>query len=237
MRALEVKQISKNLGGLEVLKDVSISVEIGERRAIIGPNGAGKTTLFNVISGVYKPNQGKIYILGKNVTDLALYRRSRLGLARTFQRNTLFFNLTLTDNINLARNYNPSKISTDSLLKNWHLWEKRKTLVKELSYGEQRQVELLMALVQSPKVILLDEPTAGMSQRETTIITEMIKSLPQDITILIIEHDMDVVFNLAEKITVLHQGKVLCEGSKYSIKADPRVKEVYLGSYGDEVKG
>lgn len=235
MKELEIKDITKKFGGLKVLCDVDLSVEPGERRAIIGPNGAGKTTLFNVITGVSKPESGAICVFGKNVTGLSPYRRARLGLARTFQRNNLFFSLTLLDNINLASYINRFKLKPEEFLKDWGLWDKRGVKVKELSYGEQRQVELLLALVQSPKLILLDEPTAGMSHTESQIITEMIKKLPKEVTVLIIEHDMDVVFNLADKITVLNHGRVLYEGTKEEVRTHPGVNEIYLGSSVEEV--
>jgi len=230
MNALEVMIINKSYGGLTVLKDVSFTLEQGERRAIIGPNGAGKTTLFNIISGIIMPDSGEIYLLGQNVTRLSTYLRSRLGLARTFQRNTLFNSLSIKDNIELALHTTRSNSNIKDILKSWGLWDKRKVVVKELSYGEQRQIEILLALVQSPKIIILDEPTAGMSPMETKTITEMIKSLSREITVLIIEHDMDVVFNLADRVSVLHYGQLLCEGSPEEIKSNPLVKEVYLGT-------
>jgi len=230
MKALEIKHVSKSYGGLTVLKDVCFTLEQGERKAIIGPNGAGKTTLFNIISGILKPDSGEIYLLGQNVTRLATYLRARLGLARTFQRNTLFNSLSIEANIELALRHDRSGSKTMDILKSWGLWEKRKVLVKELSYGEQRQIEILLALVQSPKIIILDEPTAGMSPMETEMITQMIKSLSREITVLIIEHDMDVVFDLADRISVLHYGQILCEGSPEEIKSNPLVKEVYLGT-------
>lgn len=234
MKALEVKDITKNFGGLTVLRQVSLTINPGERRAIIGPNGAGKTTLFNVITGVTKPDSGGIYVFDKNVTRLLPYQRSRLGLARTFQRNNLFFSLPLLDNINLALHINRSQVKPKDFLKSWGLWNKKDVRVGELSYGEQRQVELLLALVQSPKLILLDEPTAGMSQGESKIITEMIKNLPPDVTVIIIEHDMEVVFNLADRITVLYRGQVLYEGTTDEVRIHPTVKEIYLGSAGEE---
>lgn len=235
MKALEVTGLCKNFGGLSVLQGVSFSVHTGERKAIIGPNGAGKTTLFNIISGMIKPTAGEIFMFGKNVTGLSPYRRSRLGLARTFQKNNLFFNLTVFDNIQLALAVGNPLQNPREFLKHWGLWKKRKTPVGELSYGEQRQVELLLALAQSPRLILLDEPTAGMSPAETEMIIEMLAALPQEITVLIVEHDMGVVFRLADRITVLHHGRVLCEGDADLIKSDPRVKEAYLGTAGEEV--
>lgn len=235
MKALEVNGLSKNFGGLAVLQNVSFSVSPGERRAIIGPNGAGKTTLFNVVSGAARPDAGEVLFFGKNVTNMPPHRRSRLGLARTFQKNNLFFNLSLLDNLNLAMRVNKSPLDPRELLKKWDLWEKRDTRVRELSYGHQRQTELLLALAQSPRLILLDEPTAGISPVETEAITGMIGALPREITVLIIEHDMEVVFNLAHRITVLHNGRVICEGDRERVRSDPGVKEVYLGGDAGEV--
>ena len=234
MKALEVQNISKNFGGIRVLQSVSFSVETGERRAIIGSNGAGKTTLFNIISGTKKPSFGKILYFGQNVTGLSAFRRSRLGIGRTFQINNLFFNLSLKSNISLALQVSKSSLDIEGFLERWGFSEKADVKVGALSYGDQRQVEVLLALAQSPKLILLDEPTAGMSPVETKIITEMIAGLPKDISILIIEHDMEVVFSLADRITVLHLGQILCEGNKEKVKADPRVREIYLGTGGKE---
>ena len=234
MKALEVQNISKNFGGIRVLQSVSFSVETGERRAIIGSNGAGKTTLFNIISGTKKPSFGKILYFGQNVTRLSAFHRSRLGIGRTFQINNLFFNLSLKSNISLALQVTKSSLDIEGFLERWGFSEKADVKVGALSYGEQRQVEVLLALAQSPKLILLDEPTAGMSPVETKIITEMIAGLPKDISILIIEHDMEVVFSLADRITVLHLGQILCEGNKEKVKADPRVREIYLGTGGKE---
>ena len=234
MKVLEVQNISKNFGGIRVLQSVSFSVETGERRAIIGSNGAGKTTLFNIISGTKKPSFGKILYFGQNVTGLSAFRRSRLGIGRTFQINNLFFNLSLKSNISLALQVTKSSLDIEGFLERWGFSEKADVKVGALSYGDQRQVEVLLALAQSPKLILLDEPTAGMSPVETKIITEMIAGLPKDISILIIEHDMEVVFSLADRITVLHLGQILCEGNKEKVKADPRVREIYLGTGGKE---
>ncbi|MDP4126068.1 MAG: ABC transporter ATP-binding protein [Bacillota bacterium] len=230
MKALETKSLTKHFGGLAVLQDISMTVEVGERRAIIGPNGAGKTTFFNTISGVIKPNAGEIFVFGDKVTQLPPFRRARLGLARTFQQNNLFVNLSLLDNINLAMPPNQAKMTPRDFLDNWGWWDKSTIPVKEFSYGEQRQVELLLALAQSPRLLLLDEPTAGMSSVETNKITTMIRNLSREITVLIIEHDMDVVFDFADRITVLNYGRVLFEGAKDEVRSDERVKEVYLGS-------
>lgn len=234
MKALEIRALSKSFGGLSVLRNVELAVEPGERRAIIGPNGAGKTTLFNLICGTLKPCAGEILIFGKPVTSLPPYRRSRLGLARTFQRNNLFVGLSLLDNLKLAMRDNKSSLNPCHFFHKWGLFDKLNTRVAELSYGEQRQAEILLALAQSPKLILLDEPTAGMSSVERAIICDRISKLPPEVTVLMIEHDMEVVFDLADRITVLHLGEVLFEGGREEVKAHPRVKEIYLGEASEE---
>lgn len=234
MKALEIHKVSKSYGSFKVLQDISFSVHQGERRALIGPNGAGKTTLFNIISGLSRPSAGEIYFFDQKITHLLPYRRPRLGLGRTFQINNLFLKLSLLDNINLAVQISKSPLNPEAFLKTWDLWRLRNNQVGNLSYGEQRQIEILLALAQSPKLILLDEPTAGISPVETEKITRLIATLPRDITILIIEHDMEVVFNLAEQITVLHMGQILCEGEQRVVKSNPRVKKIYLGTAGEE---
>lgn len=244
MKALGVQALSKNFGGLRAIYNVSLEIEEGERRAIIGPNGAGKTTLFNLISGFIFPSSGHIYLLGRDVTNLQSHQRAALGLARTFQVTNLFPNLTLFENILLgvqamkwarfcfyrpARSFRAMILEAERLLKEWNLWEKREVFIKNLSYGEQRQIEVIMALAAKPKLLLLDEPTAGLSQAETASVTSIIKSLPREITTILIEHDMDVAFEIAEKITVLHFGSILAEGSLEQIKGNPEVSEIYLG--------
>lgn len=243
---LRVEGLSKNFGGLQVLDRLSFSVMPGERRAIIGPNGAGKTTLFNLITGELPPSRGRIFLSGEDITSLPNYERARRGLGRTFQKNNLFLNLTILDNLILVlqkknhhcrnwhqrldhRSFPHLYVETEQLLETWGLAERKHHLIKELSYGEQRQVEILLALASSPSLLLLDEPTAGMSVAETQRIFELLAQLPTTITILIIEHDMDLVFGLADRITVLYYGKVLAEGTPEEIRSNPNVQEVYLG--------
>lgn len=228
MKALELRNLYKSFGGLTVLRDLSFSVEAGERRAIIGPNGAGKTTLFNIISGFISADSGQLWFFGSEIGHLPAYLRTRLGLGRTFQRNHLFFGLNLLDNLYLAQRRYPSREAIQ-LLHEWGLWNKRAVSVGELSYGEQRQIELLLALIQSPRLLLLDEPTAGMSPYETEVISALIRRLPRSITLLIIEHDMEMIFSFADRITVLHHGELLAEGSRDEVAADARAQAVYLG--------
>jgi branched-chain amino acid transport system ATP-binding protein len=244
LKALDVQALSKNFGGLWAIRDISLDIEEGERRAIIGPNGAGKTTLFHLISGFLFPSSGHLSLFGREVTSLQAYQRAALGMARTFQVTNLFQKLTLFENILLgvqaikrARfcfyrrviSFREIIYETERLLKEWNLWEKRDVLLKNLSYGEQRQIEVIMALATKPRLLLLDEPTAGLSPAETALVTSIIKGLPREITTILIEHDMDVAFEIAEKITVLHFGSILAEGSLAEIKGSPKVTEIYLG--------
>jgi len=238
-----IENINKSFGGLQVLIDVSFKVEIGARKALIGPNGAGKTTLFNVISGELQADSGRVLFLDQDITRLPPHKRVGLGFARTFQQNNLFFNLSVRENVLLAlrggtsplkalANLKPSKADytrARDILETWGLWDRRSLLVKDLSYGEQRQMELVLGLATQSKLLLLDEPSAGMSPAETATIVSMIASLPRDMTVIIIEHDMDVVFNLADHIVVLEIGQVITEGTPAEVKSNPRVRKVYLG--------
>jgi branched-chain amino acid transport system ATP-binding protein len=241
---LSLNRICKNFAGLEVLKEVSLSVEPGERRAIIGPNGAGKTTLFNVISGALPPSSGTVELSEQQVTGLTPERMFRLGLARTFQKNSLFLDLTTEENIRLAVQahrrqghhwfrpwwaFDEVNQRTHDVLERAGLSGRQLDLAKNLSYGEQRQLEMAIALAGEPKLLLLDEPTAGMSLTETASSIATIKSLPRDLTLLIIEHDMDTVFALADRITVLDHGQVIANGSPDEVRQDAQVRIVYLG--------
>jgi len=244
LKALDMHSLSKSFGGLRAIRDVSLGIEEGERRAIIGPNGAGKTTLFNLISGFLFPSSGHIYLFGSDVTNLQAHQRAALGMARTFQVTNLFPALTLFENILLGvqaikrarlcfyrpvRSFREIILEAERILKEWNLWEQREVLLKNLSHGEQRQIEVIMALATKPRLLLLDEPTAGLSSAETASVTSIIKGLPHEITTILIEHDMDVAFEIAENITVLHFGSILAEGSLEQIKKNPKVTEIYLG--------
>jgi len=211
----------------------------------MGPNGAGKTTLFNMISGVYPASAGRILFFGKDVTALPPYRRANLGIARTYQITNLFPNLTVAENILMAcqalvrtkfvmfrllSSYPALRDRCNELLKEFDLWDKKDQLVRNLSHGDQRQIEVALALAERPRLLLLDEPAAGLSAAETHTLTLLLKKLDRKITILLIEHDMDVAFEFAERITVLHQGKFLAEGTKEEIRNNSTVQEIYLGS-------
>lgn len=244
MNALEVKNLFKRFGGLQAVNDVSLTVEVGERRAIIGPNGAGKTTLLNLIGGLYPSDSGRISILGRDITGLPDYRRVKFGVGRTYQLTSVFLDLSVMDNILLAiqsvkpyrfRMFRPQRAYGDLLnetqasLDKWSLWDKRNVPVKELSYGEQRKVELIMGLASDPKILLLDEPTCGLTSDESTYLADLIREIGKEVTLLIVEHDMDIVFSLASRITVLYYGAVLVEGTPEEVSNDSRAREVYLG--------
>ena len=241
---LVVENLSKDFGGLRAVDGVNLTIEPGERRVLMGPNGAGKTTFFNMISGVYPASSGKISFFGKDITQLPSYRRAELGMARTYQITNLFPKLTVAENILMAcqaleltkfvmfrpvYSYRRLTDRCDELLKEFDLWEKRDTLIKNLSHGVQRQIEVALALAERPRLLLLDEPAAGLSSAETHGLTLLLKRLDPSITILLIEHDMDVAFEFAETITVLYQGKFLIEGPKELIRNNPTVQEIYLG--------
>jgi len=241
---LSLNGVCKNFAGLQVLRDVTLSVEPGERRAIIGPNGAGKTTLFNIISGELPPSSGNVLLEDRDVTNLTPERMFRLGVARTFQKNSLFLQLTTEENVRLAVqahqkqghhwfrpwwSFEAINARTRSVLERGGLWSRRFEPAKNLSYGEQRQLEMAIALAGEPLLLLLDEPTAGMSVTETSSSVATIASLPRSLTLLIIEHDMDTVFALADRITVLDHGQVIADGEPNAVRNDPQVRAVYLG--------
>ena len=244
METLRVKGLSKNFGGVSAVDNVSFGVEIGERLVIIGPNGAGKTTLFNLINGQLPATSGRIYFLGKDITAMPTHSRAHLGQARAFQIISLFLNLSVLDNALLAlhgtkpyrfklfRPINHYKLISDKVqetLEALDLWDNKDELVKNLSYGEQRRMEIGLSLALQPKLLLLDEPSAGLTMEECSGIIDMIKNLGLDITVIIVDHDMDLVFGVAERIIVLHYGQIIADGAPEQIQADPRVKEIYLG--------
>jgi branched-chain amino acid transport system ATP-binding protein len=243
--ALEVIDLNKAFGGLRVTQGVSLKIVTGERRLIIGPNGAGKTTLFNQISGDMRPNAGQIKLFDTDVTTLAPYQRAHLGLSRTYQIITLFTGDTLEHNVTLGL--------LGLLPSRWQMWrplsfyrdlaaEARRTLdavgllhladhpVSEIAYGEKRRVELAMALAQKPRVLLLDEPLAGLSNSERVTVKSLIASIPRETTVIMIEHDMDTALDLAETVTLLNYGRVIVDGERDAVIADERTREVYLGN-------
>jgi branched-chain amino acid transport system ATP-binding protein len=244
MEALKIDNIDINFGGLRALSKLTLTLKVGEKRAIIGPNGAGKTTLFNVISGMLKPTNGHVFLFCRDITNCPPHLRAALGLARTFQITNLFGSLSVLENIILGiqgllktkyvfyrrtSTFKDLIANAGSLLNEWGLWEKRDSPVRNLSHGEQRQLEIVLALASQPKVLLLDEPTQGLSMAETTLVVSMMEHLDQSTTVLFIEHDMDVAFQMADTISVLHYGQILAEGDESGIRSNPKVAEIYLG--------
>ncbi len=245
MKALEVKNVSRNFGNLQALSGVSFDLDHGRRQVIIGPNGAGKSTLLHVISGNLLPSSGRIYLFGQEITRMPAHQRADLGLARTFQITNLFPNLTVLENLLLAVHgrqptrlvfyrpilaYKPLLARATDLLKAWHLWEKRDVKVRNLSYGIQRQIEILLALAGESRLLLLDEPTSGLSAAETQMVLEMVHALGRQVSVLLIEHDMDVAFGVADYVTVLDHGSVVAHGTPAEVKGNPNVTEIYLGT-------
>jgi branched-chain amino acid transport system ATP-binding protein len=244
MTALELRDLHKSFGGLRVATAVNLAVETGERRLIIGQNGAGKTTLFNLITGELRADAGVISLFGSDITGAAARRRAHLGLARTYQIITLFPGETLLRNVTLSL-LGLSRLRWNPIVRldrQRHLLDKaREALasvglehladrpVGQTSYGERRRVEIAMALAQSPKVLLLDEPFAGLSIEERRDVLSLIAGIPRGVTIVMIEHDMDVALEFAERITVLHFGQVVVEGTRAEVVEHPRTKEIYLG--------
>jgi branched-chain amino acid transport system ATP-binding protein len=245
MTALAVTQLDKSFGGLRVTAKVDLIVQPGERRLIIGPNGAGKTTLFNLITGEIAPDSGTIALFGRDITRMASRRRAHLGMARTYQIITLFPHDTILRNVTLAL-LGLSPLRWNAFLdldSQRHLSEQaREALGKvgleaiaerplaQTSYGERRRVEIAMALAQNPKVLLLDEPFAGLSIDERREVQKLLAAIPREVTVVMIEHNMDVALDLADRITLLHFGEVIVEGTRAQVVADPRTREVYLGT-------
>jgi branched-chain amino acid transport system ATP-binding protein len=244
VEVLRADRLSKDFGGVKALENISFAVEKGERLAIIGPNGAGKTTLFNLLNGQLSPDKGEVFFSGRNITRMAEFLRVHLGLARTFQLTSLFLNLTGLHNILLAlhgtrssrfqmlrsmSSYRHLLARAQDLLEMMDLWEKRDLPVKEFSYGEQRKMEIALSLASNPRLLLMDEPGNGLTAAENAVLIDTIRNLEKDITVLIVAHDMDLVFGVARRIIVLHYGRIIAEGTPDDIQEDSRVKEVYMG--------
>ena len=244
MSALTIKRLCKSFGGLHVTTNVDLNVAPGERRLIIGPNGAGKTTLFNLITGELTPDSGSIELFGQDITHVPSRRRAHLGMARTYQIITLFARDTIIHNVTLALlGLSPSRWNPlIDLRRQGHFVESAQKALERVglghianrplaqtSYGERRRVEIAMALTQNPKVLLLDEPFAGLSIDERRDVHQLLLAIPRDVTIVMIEHNMDVALEFAEHITLLHFGEVIVEGNRAEVVADPRTREVYLG--------
>jgi branched-chain amino acid transport system ATP-binding protein len=242
---LELNGVSKSFGGLHAVRGVTFKIMPGDRKAIIGPNGAGKTTLFNLITGIFPSSSGQVLLFGRDVTAWQSHRRTALGMARTFQVTSLFPRLTVLDNVLLAiKGLRPSKFvmwrflssyrdvydKAYELLEQAGFADRANTEVRYLSHGEQRQLEIVLGLASDPSILLLDEPAAGLSSGESIEMTKFLTKLDRKLAILLIEHDMDVVFDLADTIFVLHFGEVLETGAPEQIKNSQKVQEIYLGT-------
>ena len=248
MSTLETRGLHKNFGSLQVTQDVSLRFESGRRYAVIGPNGAGKTTLFNLLTGELRPTEGRVWLDALDLTALAPDARARAGIGRSFQRSNLFADLSVRDSLAIAvavrrrvahvfwRRFGSYRLlaeRAEELAAQIGLADELALLVRHLSYGSQRQLEVGLALACEPKVLLLDEPTSGMSPEETAAMQALIAGLPRELTVVVIEHDMDVVFGFAETVVVLDYGRVLAEGSPEAIRASGAVRERYLGHPDD----
>ncbi len=242
---LELVGLSKSFGGLQAVRGVDLRIMPGDRKAIIGPNGAGKTTLFNLITGILAASSGQVLLFGSDVTRWPSHRRAALGMARTFQITSLFPRLTVLDNVLLAINgvrgskfvawrfmssYRDVYAKADALLEQAAFHDRRDVEVRNLSHGEQRQLEIVLGLASEPKILLLDEPAAGLSSGESHEMAKFLMRLDKNLAILLIEHDMDVVFGVTDHISVLHFGRILETGSAEDIRKSNKVQEIYLGT-------
>lgn len=244
--ALRIQSVTKAFGGLVAVDDVDLDVIHGQRLGLLGPNGAGKTTLFNLVAGDMTPTSGTITITGVDCTLIPSRYRAGMGVARTYQRTRLFGGLTVTDNLYVAQTGKSGRHralwrseedtvlreKADAAAANVWLGKRKDDKVDDLSHGEQRQLEVAMALVTDPSILLLDEPASGLSQGERERLTQLLLGLPQELTLVLIEHDMDVALRVAEEVVVMSDGKVVAAGSAEEIRHDPVVHEVYLGESG-----
>jgi branched-chain amino acid transport system ATP-binding protein len=241
--ALRLQGVGRRFGALRALRDVTMEVALGERRAILGPNGAGKTTLFNVVAGDYLPTSGTVELFGTDVSRLSAHRRTRLGVSRTYQNSQLFMGLTVSQSLFLAIRgvrrgrfdprrpgaTDPGRLRAEEIATMVHLADVFRAPVGSLSHGQQRQLELGMALAQGPRLLMLDEPAAGLSRGERTFLSEILRDLPRAITVVLVEHDMDVALAAADRVTVMHEGRIIVEGTPDEIQADRTVQDIYLG--------
>ena len=242
---LELRGLSKIFGGLNAVRDVNLRIFAGDRRAIIGPNGAGKSTLFNVVTGIVPATSGRVLLFGQDVTDWASHRRTAMGMARTFQITSLFPKLTVFDNVLLAiagvrkikfvmwrslSSYHSLHEKAHHLLEGVGYSDRKDVEVQNLSHGEQRQVEIVLGLASDPQLLLLDEPAAGLASGDSHEMAQFLKRLDPGLAILLIEHDMDVVFDVVDHISVLHFGKVVEDGTTEEIRRSEKVRQIYLGT-------
>jgi branched-chain amino acid transport system ATP-binding protein len=249
---LEVRNLSVHFGGLAAVNDVSFDVEQGDRLVIIGPNGAGKTTLFNLLTGQLKPSAGSVSFKGQDITGASVFSRTHMGMARSFQIASLFPQQTVKVNaliglqgvlkqrygmIRYMEKDRDLQMAARELLESVELWELRDEVVSSLAYGQQRQLEIALSLASGPELLLLDEPSCGLTGAESADITKRIKALGDKITVLMIAHDMDLVFGVAERVILLHYGQIACEGSCDEIRSNQLVKDIYMGSHKASTAG
>jgi branched-chain amino acid transport system ATP-binding protein len=242
---LELKGLCKSFDGLDAVQGIDLAIFAGDRKAIIGPNGAGKTTLFNLITGVLPATSGSVLLFGNDITRWPSHRRTALGMARTFQVTSLFPKLTILDNVLLAigglrktkfvmwrflSSYADLYEKARRLLENAGYWDRREMQVRNLSHGERRQIEIVLGLASDPKILLLDEPAAGLASGESREMAAFLKRLDPNLAILLIEHDMDVVFGVVDHISVLHFGKLVEQGTTGQVRGSAKVQEIYLGT-------
>ena len=245
MALLETQGLSVNFGGLAAVTDVTFGIEPGERLALIGPNGAGKTTLFNLLTGQLKPSAGKVYFKGQDITDASVFSRTHMGMARSFQITSLFPYQTVEVNALIGlqgveksrygvfRYFLKDKAlrtAAQALLESVELWDLRDEIVSSLAYGQQRKLEMALSLASDPELLLLDEPSCGLTTTESADITSRIRDLGSKITVLMIAHDMDLVFGVAERVILLHYGEIACEGTCDEIRSNEMVRDIYMGS-------
>jgi branched-chain amino acid transport system ATP-binding protein len=240
---LEAREVSRHFGGVRAVRNASLRVAPGERRLVIGPNGAGKSVFFSLLGGQHAPTSGRVFLAGEDVTALSPHRRARRGLARTFQLNSLFLDLTVRQNVQLAvqaatgtrwslRTSGPGSVvqqRTDELLHQWRLEGRADRSVSLLSYGERRRLEVILALAGRPRVLLLDEPTAGLTPEESVEMLDVVLALPAEVAVVMIEHDMSIANRFAERITVLAMGEVVADGAPDEVRQNPLVRQSYLG--------
>jgi branched-chain amino acid transport system ATP-binding protein len=248
VEVLRVENLNKEFGGIQAARNISFEIAEGEHLAIIGPNGAGKTTLFNLLTGQLTPSSGRIFFYGRDITRTPAYQRTHLGMARSFQITSLFLNLTVMENAMLSLNavqpscyqvfrpvasYKSLYAKAEELLASMDLWLRRDEAVHSISYGEQRKLEIAMSLASNPRLLLLDEPSCGLTTTESSDITSRIRNLGSNITVLLVAHDMDLVYGVAHRIIVLHYGETIMQGTCDEIRCSEKVKEIYMGSEED----
>jgi branched-chain amino acid transport system ATP-binding protein len=244
METLRIESLSKDFGGVHVLRDISFSVLPGERLLIIGPNGAGKTTLFNLIGGQLSPTSGRLFFEGRDITRVPAHQRAHLGIVRSFQLSTLLVNQTVIENALLTfmgchacrydlwrpiRAHKDLLDSAEKALASAELWDRRQMPVKLLSYGDRRRLEVVLSIALQPRLLLLDEPSNGLTSEESGAIVRLIKKAGRDVTVIVVAHDMDLVFETAERINVLYYGGLLASGTPDEIRNNPKVREIYMG--------